>query len=124
MVRFVLRACAAALGFWIAWRIIPGVVVAGGWSSLLAAGVILGVMNALVRPVLIFFTFPLTLLTLGLFLLVVNGITVWLTVALLHGLSIDSLWHAILTAVVITLVGWLADAILGGRARTAGRARN
>ena len=112
MTRFILQALAAALGFWLASRIVPGVVV-GGLGSLLAAGVLLGVINALVRPILVLLTLPITLLTLGLFLLVVNGATVWLVTAFLHGVHIDGLWHAILTAIVISLTSWLAGALIG-----------
>jgi putative membrane protein len=113
MMRFIIQAIAAALGFWLASRIVPGVH-AGSVASLLAAGVILGVINALVRPILIFLTFPLTLLTLGLFLFVVNGITVWLTAALLHGVRVDGLWPAILASLVITVISWLARALTAG----------
>lgn len=113
MVRFFIHALVAALGFWIASRIVPGVH-AGGAASLIAAGLILGVVNALVRPILILLTLPLTLLTLGLFLLVVNGLTVWLVTVFLHGVRIDNLWHAILTALVISLTSWAAGLVIGG----------
>src|SRR5665213_3347694 len=112
MTRFILHALAAALGFWLASRIIPGVA-AGGVGSLLAAGVVLGIINALVRPILILMTFPLTILTLGLFLLVVNGVTVWLATAFPLGVHIDGLWHAILAAVIIRLTSWRASALIG-----------
>jgi putative membrane protein len=111
MLRFIVQAVAAALGFWIASKIVPGVH-ARGIGSLLAAGLILGVINALVRPILILLTFPLTLLTLGLFLFVVNGITVWLTAAFLHGVQVDGLWPAILASIIITLMSWLTRAVV------------
>jgi len=102
---------AAALGFWLASRFIPGVH-ASGLGGLLAAGLILGVINALVRPILILFTLPLTILTLGLFLFVVNGITVWLVTLFLKGVRIDNLWHAILAALIISLTTWIASLLL------------
>jgi putative membrane protein len=108
MIGFILRALAAALGFWVASKIIPGVHV-GGIGSLLAGGVVLGVVNALVRPILILLTLPLTIVTLGLFLLVVNGVTVWLVTVFLHEISIHGLWRAILTAIVISLTSWVAS---------------
>jgi putative membrane protein len=110
VVRFVIQALAAAFGFWVAARFVPGVH-AHGLGSLIAAGVILGLINALVRPILILLTIPLTLLTLGLFLFVINGITVWLTAAFLHGVQVDGLIPAILASVVITVISWLARAI-------------
>jgi len=112
MTRFILHALAAALGFWLASKIVPGVAV-GGLGSLLAVGLVLGIINALVRPILILLTFPLTLITLGLFLLVVNGLTVWLATAFPLGVHIDGLWHAILAAVIISLTSWLASALIG-----------
>ena len=112
MIKFLARIVAAALGFWIASRIIPGVRV-GGVPSLLVAGLLLGVINALVRPILVLLTLPLTILTLGLFLFVVNGLTVWLVTAVVHGVHIHGLWAAILTAVVISVISWLAGGLIG-----------
>lgn len=114
MARFIVQALAAAFGFWVASRIVPGVH-ARGVASLIAAGVILGLINALVRPILILLTIPLTLLTLGLFLFVVNGITVWITAAFLKGVDVDGLWAAILASIVITVISWLARAVVDVR---------
>lgn len=114
MARFIVQALAAAFGFWVASRIVPGVH-ARGVASLIAAGVILGLINALVRPILILLTIPLTLLTLGLFLFVVNGITVWITAAFLKGVDVDGLWPAILASIVITVISWLARAVVDVR---------
>ena len=111
MARFIVQALAAALGFWVASRIVPGVH-ARGVGSLIAAGVILGIVNALVRPILILLTIPLTLLTLGLFLFVVNGITVWITAAFLKGVDVNGLWPAILASIVITVISWVARAVV------------
>lgn len=110
MERFIVQALAAALGFWLSSRVVPGVRV-GGWPSLIAAEVILGIINALVRPILVLFTLPLTIVTLGLFLLVVNGITVWLVTVFLRGVRIDGLWHATLAALVISITSWIAAAV-------------
>ena len=112
MTKFLVRIVAAAVGFWIASRIIPGVHV-GGVLSLLIAGLLLGVINALVRPILVLLTLPLTILTLGLFLFVVNGLTVWLVTGLVHGVQIHGFWAAVLTAIVISVVSWLAGGLIG-----------
>ena len=114
--RFVIHALAAAVGFWIASRLVHGVHVRG-IESLLFAGLVLGILNALVRPILTLLTLPLTILTLGLFLFVINGITVWLVTAFIHGVRIDGLWPAILTALVISVTVWLANMVLGGLER-------
>ena len=108
--RFLLQALAAAVGFWLAAQVVRGVHVRGV-ESLIAAGLILGLVNAFLRPVLIILTIPLTLLTLGLFLLVINGLTVWLTAAMLHGVQIDGLLPAIFTAIIITVISWLTRAV-------------
>ncbi len=110
--RFLLRVLAAALGFWIASRLVHGVHV-NGIVSLLLAGLVLGILNALVRPVLAILTLPLTILTLGLFLLVVNGVTVWLVTVFIQGVRIPGLWPAILTSIIISLTSWVANAVLG-----------
>jgi putative membrane protein len=112
MIRFIIQALGAALGFWLSSKVISGVHVRGV-ESLIAAGFILGILNALVRPLLILLTIPFTLLTLGLFLFVVNGLTVWMTAAFLKGVDIDGLWPAILASIVITLTSWAARAVSG-----------
>lgn len=110
MPRFLLQILAAALGFWISSKLLHGVRV-DGLTTLLLAGLLLGVINALVRPILIILTLPLTILTLGLFLLVVNGITVWLVTVFIHGVHIDGAWNTILVALIISLTSWLAGSL-------------
>jgi putative membrane protein len=112
MMRFIIQALGAALGFWLSSKLISGVHVRGV-ESLIAAGFILGILNALVRPILILLTIPFTLLTLGLFLFVVNGLTVWMTASFLKGVDIYGLWPAILASIVITLTSWAARAVSG-----------
>jgi putative membrane protein len=116
MTRFLIRAVAAALGFWIASKILHGVRV-DGVESLLLAGLLLGIVNALVRPVLVLLTLPLTIITLGLFLLVVNGITVWIVTLFIHGVRIHGPLHTILTALIISLTSWVVGAILDPESR-------
>lgn len=108
MIRFIFRALAAALGFWLAARIVPGVYV-GSMGSLLAAGVLLGIVNALIRPIIVILTLPLTVITLGLFLLVVNGISVKIVDFFLTGIEIHGFWHAILVSIIISLTVWVVS---------------
>lgn len=95
-----------------AW-LFDGVEVDGGFWSYAWVAAILGLVNALVRPVLILLTLPLTLLTLGVFLLVLNaamlGLTDWLTDAF----AVDGFWTAVLASIVITLVSWVLNGALG-----------
>ena len=117
MIRFIVRTLAVALGLWIASHLVPGVHVTG-LKTLIIAGLLLGVVNALVRPILTVLTFPITILTLGLFLLVLNGLMVLFVGWILHrfgvkDFQIHGLWAAILTTIVIWLVSLLANWILG-----------
>jgi putative membrane protein len=77
MFRFVFRVLFAAVGLYLAARFVPGIS-ADGWTTLLIAGLLLGVVNAVVKPIVVILTFPITIITLGLFLLVVNGAMLWL----------------------------------------------
>ncbi|MBV8593932.1 MAG: phage holin family protein [Caulobacteraceae bacterium] len=116
MQRFLIHALAAAVGLFIASRIVPGVT-ATTLGGLVSAALVLGVLNALVRPVLVVLTLPLTLITLGLFILVINGVTLWFATAWLRTVHVDSLWHAILAALVVSVVSWLGDTLMGRRRR-------
>jgi putative membrane protein len=88
-----------------------------GALSLWLAALLLGVINAFVRPLLILLTLPITLLTLGLFLLVVNGSMVMLVAWLMPSFHLAGLGSAILASVIVGLTGWLANAYVGDRAR-------
>jgi putative membrane protein len=113
MIRFILHVLATALGFWVASKLMPHGVHVDNLTNLLEAGLLLGIINALVRPILVLLTLPLTILTLGLFLLVVNAITVWLVTLFLRGVHIHGALHFILTAIVISLTSWAASALIG-----------
>ena len=108
MTGLLLRAAICALGLWLATKIVPGVHVSS-LGSLAAAAVLLGIANALVRPVVVLLTLPLTLITLGLFLLVVNGLMVWLVSALLSGFKVSGLVAAIGTSLVVWVTGCVAS---------------
>jgi putative membrane protein len=121
MVRFLLRALVAALGLWVASYIVPGVHV-HGLKTLLIAGLLLGLVNGLVRPILTILTLPLTVITLGLFLLVLNGLMVLLVGWILHrfgvhDFQIHGLFAAILTTIVIWVVSLAANIFIGGDER-------
>lgn len=111
MVALLIRWLVLTLAVVLAARIVPGFHVASTGTAFLAA-VVLSLLNAAVRPVLFLLTLPVTILTLGLFSLVLNGVMLWLTAALLQGVQVRSLSAAILGALVIsvasTLMNWLA----------------
>jgi len=107
MLRFILVGLATALGFWIASKIVPGVHV-DTTIALIEGGLLLGVINAVVRPILTILTLPITIITLGLFLLVVNAITVWLVTVFIHGIHIHGFLNLILTVIVLGLTSWVS----------------
>lgn len=110
MAFFILRVLAAALGLWLATEWVSGITVTTATTLILAA-LLLGVVNAVVRPVVVLLTLPATLLTLGLFLLVVNAAMLGLVAAFLPGFSIDGFWSAFWGAILISLVSWLGSAL-------------
>ena len=110
---FVIRAAIVALGLYVASAIVPGIEIRSG-GALIAAAVLLAVVNAIVRPVLILLTLPITLLTLGLFLLVINGLMIELVSALLQpGFHVASLGPAILASIIVSITGWLVNGFIG-----------
>ncbi|MGH7539100.1 MAG: phage holin family protein [Gemmatimonadales bacterium] len=113
---FVTRLLIAALGLWVADAIVSGLAIQG-WGSLLVAALLLGLVNAFVRPVLFVLTLPLTIATLGLFLLVLNGISLALVAKLLPGVAVSGLWAATLGALVVTLTSWFANGFVGSSGR-------
>ena len=114
MIGFLLRLAVSALGLWLASAIVPGVTIEGT-PTLLGAAFLLGFVNAVVRPVLLLLTLPITIVTLGLFLLVINAGMVALVAALLPGFSLAGFGPALLAALVVSVTSWFAN--LGGSRR-------
>ena len=113
---FLIRTLISALGLWIASKLVSGLHFDGGGTLLLAA-LLLGVVNAVVRPLLVILTFPLTLVTLGAFLLVVNAAMLGLVAAMLDGMRIDGFWSALFAAILVGLTSWIASGWIGPRGR-------
>jgi putative membrane protein len=113
---FLLRVVIVAAGLWVASKLVPGIEITDGWSLLWAA-LVLGIMNAVVRPVLIIMTLPLTILTLGLFLLVINAAMLSLVAWMLDGVMVSGFWSAFFGAIVISITGWLASSFISDQGR-------
>jgi putative membrane protein len=94
--------------------LLPGIHVDGFGAAVLAAFV-LGLINALVKPVLFLLTLPATLLTLGLFILVLNGLLFWFATAFVSGLRVDGFWWAVLGAFLYSLICWAGSAVVFGQ---------
>jgi putative membrane protein len=99
-----------ALGLLIASYLVPGVVYQGGLLQLLLAGLIMGLVNLLVRPIVILLSLPFIVLTLGLFFVVINGALLALAAALVPGLSVEGCLPALLGGLVLALFNWLVRA--------------
>jgi putative membrane protein len=108
--RFLARLVLNGIAIVVAAYVVPGMELTG-LGSALAAGVILGFVNAIVRPILFLLTLPLTLLTLGLFILVLNAICLGLTAAVIPGFSIDGVLPAILGALLVSIVSWILNGL-------------
>ncbi len=116
MVGFLFRAALSMLGLWLATRWVHGIRIDNA-DTLVLAGLLLGVLNAVVRPVAIVLTLPLTILTLGLFLLVVNAGMVGLTAYLLAGFHVAGFHAAFFTALLVSITGWVGSCFIGSRGR-------
>ncbi len=111
---FLVRLIANALAILAAAYILPGIEVSGG-LALIAAALVLALINAVVRPVLLFLTLPFTLVTLGLFIFLLNAFCLWLTSVLVKGFDVQGFWSAVLGAMIVSLVSWLVTILLSDR---------
>ena len=108
---FLLRVVVNALAIMLAASILPGIRVDGVVPALVG-GLLLGLVNAVVRPVLIILTLPITLVTLGLFLLVLNGLCFWLVASIVKGFYVAGFWSAFLGALIVSIVSWIMTALI------------
>ena len=101
--RLVVNLLIGTLAVWITGSILPGVHLEGFWDALIVA-VLLGIVNVLVKPVLIVLTLPITLVSLGLFLFVINALMILLVDVLVSGFAVDNFWWALLFSLVVSIV--------------------
>jgi putative membrane protein len=116
MAGFLLRAAITALGLWVASEIFTGLQFESP-SKLIVAAILLGVVNAFVRPLAFILTLPLTVLTLGFFLLVLNAAMVGLVAWIVPGFEISGFWTAVGAALIVSLVSWAASSAIGSNGR-------
>ena len=113
---FLIRLVANALAILAAAYIVSGIEVSGG-LALVAAALVLGLVNAVVRPVLLFLAFPFTLVTLGLFIYLLNAFCLWLTALLVKGFDVHGFWAAVLGAMIVSVVSWIVTILLSDRGK-------
>jgi putative membrane protein len=113
---FLIRLLVNAAALWVATRLVPGVSFDGGALPFLGVALVFGVVNAIIRPVLKILTFPLILVTLGLFALVVNGLMLWLTSSLSAslglGFHVSGFWAAFWGAIVVSLTSLILSLLI------------
>lgn len=112
----ILRLLINVLALWIASSLLDGVVADSG-SDLIWAALALGLINALVRPIVVLLTLPVSLLTLGLFLAIINAAMLNLAAWFVDGFYVLGVWDAILGALIVTLIGWVGSSFVGENGR-------
>lgn len=115
MPQFLVTWLMTALALVLTAYIVPGIAL-DGFNAALIAAIILGLVNAVVRPLLILLTLPITIITLGLFLLVINALTIQLVAALTSGFTVDGLFWAIIGSLVLSFVSGILDSLIGKNA--------
>lgn len=113
---FLIRVLINAVAIYVVAAVVPGLEVSGVLAAI-GAGLVLGLVNAIVRPILVVLTLPVTLLTLGLFIFVLNGVCLWLTSLLVKGFAVHGFWAAIFGALLISVVSWILNAFVSDRGR-------
>lgn len=115
--RFLVRLAVTAASLWVAVRLVPGIAYQGDWLPFLGLALVFGVVNAVVRPVLYALTCPIVLLTLGLFVFVLNGLMLMITAAVAGalgiGFTVNGLVSAILGALVVGIVSTVLSVFVG-----------
>jgi putative membrane protein len=113
---FVIRWIINAIGLWVTSELLAGIH-ADSAGSLLIAALVLGIFNAIVRPIVLLLTLPLNLLTLGLFTFVINGLMLMLTGAVVGGFDVEGFWSAVGGAVILSIVSFALNVFVNGEGR-------
>ena len=91
--------------------LMPSVSISSFGAALIAAA-LLGLVNTIIRPILVLLTLPVTVLTLGLFIFVINGLLFWAVASMLQGFDVAGFWSAVIAAIVYSLISWLLSALV------------
>lgn len=112
-----IRLILTCISIYVAARLVDGVTLREPWNwwQLLLVGVVFGLLNAVIKPLVVFLSLPALILTLGLFYLIINALILWMTPLLAPVLVIDGFWAAFKGSIVITLVNWVLSWLLGVR---------
>ena len=105
-----------AFALWLTSQLVPGIRI-GGPGSVFFAALVLGVLNAFLRPLVLFVTLPINLLTLGLFTLIINGFMLWLTSEVVRGFEVHGLWSAVCGALLLSLISFVLNLFVSDSGR-------
>lgn len=109
--KLLIRLLMTAIVVFLLANFLPGMTVDSYWTAIVVA-VVLGLLNLFVRPILVIFTFPITVLTLGLFLLVINALIILMCDALIGGFEVDGFWYALLFSLCLSIVQSMLFSVL------------
>ncbi|MEX2531133.1 MAG: phage holin family protein [Gemmatimonadota bacterium] len=115
MQNLVIRLFVNAIALWVAAQLVDGMELSGEFWSVVLVAAVFGLVNALIRPVMLLLSLPLLVLTLGLFTLVVNALVLLLTAALVGALTVEGFWAAFLGSLLISVVSFLFSVVLPDR---------
>jgi putative membrane protein len=111
-VPFFIRMLVQSIAILLIAYLLPPLMTVDGFLAALAAAFVLGLANAVLRPVFVILTLPLTLLTFGLFLLVINGLLLWLVATVVPGVTVNGFWGALGASVLVSLVSWVLSRVV------------
>ncbi len=109
---FLIRILISAVAVYLAARFVPGISISGGIGTALVVAIVLGLLNAILKPILVLLTIPITIITLGLFYLVINVLMIYLTDSLVDGFAVHGFISALLFSLVVSVISGLIDAIV------------
>lgn len=117
--RFLIRLIITAISLWAAVALVPGIGYSGSWWGLLVVALVFGFVNALIRPALVLLSCPLIVLTLGLFIFILNAFLLWLTSQLSGALGIDftvhGFWAAVVGGIIVGIISTILNLLVGTR---------
>jgi putative membrane protein len=109
---FIIRLLINMVAIMVIAYLLPKVIGVDSWLAALVAAFLLGVVNTFIRPLLILLTLPLTVVTFGIFLLVINGLLLWLVSAVVRGFHVNGFWGAVIGSILISIVSWILSSIV------------